>query len=434
MSLHSWLQSLCSALAPRRGQHRRRGSSRAATHRPSLEVLEDRLTPSFTFLGYFPGGCPASALPQWADFTSDGIDDMIDIVGNAVAVWPGLGDGTFADPIYTSTQSPEFLAVADFNGDGPLDVVIASYGSPGYGDFPPNGFATVLLGRGDGTFMYRQAFNVQWPTSICTEDFDGDGRPDVEVTGLVLEGGEQLLEVFRNDGNWDPPLPPPPPPPSVEVSNVLIGEGNVGTRAATFTLTLSSASAVDVTVHYQTADGSAVAGGDYIASSGDVTIPAGQISATFTVAVMGDRLPEPKETFAVILTGATNATIADGQGTGTIIDDEPRVSISDVTKWERRKNTTSFVFTVTLSAAYDQPVTVSYRTADGTATTSDGDYVARTGTLTFAPGETTKTITIAVKGDSKKEANETFYLDLFDNSSNSLFTKNRGIGTILNDD
>ena len=50
------------------------------------------------------------------------------------------------------------------------------------------------------------------------------------------------------------------------------------------------------------------------------------------------------------------------------------------------------------------------------------------------PGETTKTITIEVNGDSKKEASETFYLDLFGTSSNSLFTKNRGIGTILNDD
>jgi hypothetical protein len=59
---------------------------------------------------------------------------------------------------------------------------------------------------------------------------------------------------------------------------------------------------------------------------------------------------------------------------------------------------------------------------------------AKTGTLAFAPGETTKTITIEVKGDSKKEANETFYLDLFAGSSNALFTKNRGLGTILNDD
>jgi hypothetical protein len=87
--------------------------------------------------------------------------------------------------------------------------------------------------------------------------------------------------------------------------------------------------------------------------------------------------------------------------------------------------TTLFTFTVTLSAAYDQAVTMSFRTVDGTATTSDSDCVAKTGTLTFAPGETTKTITIEVKGDSKRESNETFYLDLFGNSSNSLITKNR---------
>ena len=106
-----------------------------------------------------------------------------------------------------------------------------------------------------------------------------------------------------------------------------------------------------------------------------------------------------------------------------------------MTKAEGKRNkTTLFTFTVTLSAAYDQPVTMSFQTVNGTATTGDNDYVAKTGTLTFAPGETTKTITIEVKGDSKKEANETFYLDLFGNSSNSLFTKKRGIGTILNDD
>jgi Calx-beta domain len=106
-----------------------------------------------------------------------------------------------------------------------------------------------------------------------------------------------------------------------------------------------------------------------------------------------------------------------------------------VTKAEDKKGKTMlFTFTVALSAAFDQAVTMSHRTVDGTATTSDGDYIAKTGTLTFARGETTKTITIEVKGDSKREANETFYLDLFGNSSNSLFTKNRGIGTILNDD
>jgi hypothetical protein len=87
---------------------------------------------------------------------------------------------------------------------------------------------------------------------------------------------------------------------------------------------------------------------------------------------------------------------------------------------EGKKNqTTLFSFTVTLTAAYDQTVTLSFRTVDGTAKTSNEDYVARTGTLTFKPGETTKTITIEVKGDSKKEADATFYLDLFALSSNA---------------
>lgn len=77
---------------------------------------------------------------------------------------------------------------------------------------------------------------------------------------------------------------------------------------------------------------------------------------------------------------------------------------------------------------------MSFRTVDGTATTGDSDYIAKTGTVTFTPGETTKTITIEVKGDSKKEANETFCLDLFGASSNALFLDTLGLGTILNDD
>jgi probable HAF family extracellular repeat protein len=230
--------------------------------------------------------------------------------------------------------------------------------------------------------------------------------------------------------------PIPPGTPTVSVANApAVTEGNAGTRAATFTVTLSAASTRTVTVAYATGDSSAVAGSDYQATSGTLTFAPGETSKIVSVLVNGDRLPEPNETFVVNLGGATNAVIAGGQGEGTIVDDEPRISISDVSKKEGKKNqTTLFTFTVKLSAAYDQPVTVSFRTVDGTAKSSDQDYVARTGTLTFAPGETTKTVTIEVKGDGKKEANETFYLDLFGNSGNSLVTRNRGIGTILNDD
>jgi probable HAF family extracellular repeat protein len=223
--------------------------------------------------------------------------------------------------------------------------------------------------------------------------------------------------------------------PELAINNVSVTEGNSGTVYAVFTVTLSGHNTSPVTVNYATADGSATAGSDYQSTSGTLTFAPGETSKTITVQVIGDRLAEPNETFVVNLSGATSANIASGEGEGTIMDDEPRLSISDVAKLEGKKGqTTLFTFTVTLSATYDQPVTVSFRTVDGSARTSDSDYVAKTGTLTFAPGETTKTITIVVNGDSKKEVDETFFVDLFASSSNSLFTKYRGIGTILNDD
>jgi Calx-beta domain len=109
------------------------------------------------------------------------------------------------------------------------------------------------------------------------------------------------------------------------------------------------------------------------------------------------------------------------------------ISLGDVRKQEGHQGTTLFVFTVSLSAAYDQPVTVHYATADGTATAADGDYVSQSGTLTFAPGETAKTITIVVKGDKKVESDETFFVDLSD-ASNAFIEDGQGLGTILNDD
>jgi probable HAF family extracellular repeat protein len=220
-------------------------------------------------------------------------------------------------------------------------------------------------------------------------------------------------------------------------------EGNSGTTNAVFTVTLSAASDAPVTVTYATADYTATAGGDYQARSGTLTFAPGETSKTVTVPVNGDRLGESKEYFAVNLSGATNAYLTaaingylgDAQGWASIVDDEPRISISDVTKAEGKKGqTTLFTFTVTLSAAYDEAVTMSFRTADWTAKANQSDYVAKAGTLTFAPGETTKTVTIEVKGDSKREADESFCLDLFGNRSNSLFTNNRGVGTIWNDD
>jgi hypothetical protein len=224
-------------------------------------------------------------------------------------------------------------------------------------------------------------------------------------------------------------------PPRISIDDVSRVEGNAGTTSFVFNVNLSAAAIAPITVHYATANDTAQAGQDYVAASGTLTFARGDTTKTITVLVNGDRLGEPNETFFVNLDSSTNATINDGQGVGNIVDDEPRISINDVTKSEgNRGKTTVFSFIVTLSAAYDQPVTVSFQTLNGTATTNNNDNLAKSGTLTFNPGEISKTVTIEVAGDNKKEADEYFYLDLFGNSSNSLFTKKRGIGTILNDD
>jgi len=230
-------------------------------------------------------------------------------------------------------------------------------------------------------------------------------------------------------------LTPTTPPPTLTITDVSGMEGNSGTIAFVFSVTLSAAYDQAVTVDFATqGGGAATTGSDYEATGGTLIFAPGETTKTITVRVIGDRLAESSESFFVNVTTG-DAFVADGQGAGTILDDEPRISISDVTRTEGKPGKISlFTFTVTLSAAYDQPVTLSFRTVDGTATTTGGDYVAKTGTLTFAPGETIKTISIQVKGDSKKEADETFYLELSGLSSNAQFTKSRGLGAILNDD
>ena len=115
------------------------------------------------------------------------------------------------------------------------------------------------------------------------------------------------------------------PPPSMSISDVTLTEGNSGVRSAVFNLTLSSASGQNVVVNFSTATGtaSAIAPADYSPISSSLTFTPGTTLRTVSVSIFGDSFFEADETFFVNLTGATNATIADGQGVGTIQNDEP---------------------------------------------------------------------------------------------------------------
>ena len=110
--------------------------------------------------------------------------------------------------------------------------------------------------------------------------------------------------------------------PAISIGDVTVEEGDSGTTPATFAISLSAASASTITVGYSTADGTAVAPTDYQHVSGTLTFTPGQTSKSVSVSVVGDAVREPDESFVVNLSSPTSATIADGQGVGTILDDD----------------------------------------------------------------------------------------------------------------
>ena len=222
--------------------------------------------------------------------------------------------------------------------------------------------------------------------------------------------------------------------PSLTINDVTITEGNSGTLLATFEVKLSKASLDTVTVQYGTGNGTATAGSDYTATSGIITFAPGQTSKIITVPVNGDLLNEINETFTVNLSNPSKAKIADAQGIGTIINNDPIPSfaINDVTISEGNSGTKNAIFTVNLSAARGKTTTVNFATANGTAT-AGSDYTATSGTLTFAPGETTKTIAVPIIGDTVVESNETFTVKL-SGATNATIADTQGVATITNDD
>ena len=212
-----------------------------------------------------------------------------------------------------------------------------------------------------------------------------------------------------------------------------------GTTNLVYTFTRTGVTTNPLTVNY-TVGGTATNGTDYTSIPTSVTFAANSATATVTVDPTADTTVESNETVILTLAAGTGYTIGTTTPvTGTINnDDSASISINDVTVSEGNSGTTNAVFTVTLSNPVDTSVTLNYSTANGTATTADNDYTAiATTPLTFNVGETSKTITVAVNGDTKVENNETFFLNLSNlqaNGRNVTITDNQGQGTINDDD
>ena len=219
--------------------------------------------------------------------------------------------------------------------------------------------------------------------------------------------------------------------PELSIGDAAVQEGGT----AQFKVTLRPASEQTVTVRYQTKNGTALAGSDYTETSGTLIFTAGQTTKTLSVSTVDDDAQESDERFTVTLRNPDGATLDDHTGEGTIRDNDgggggslPTLSVGDAAVVEGDTAT----FRVTLSAASENVVTVSYKTEDGTAKVGS-DYTAKARTLRFEPGNTTKTIRVPTVDDDTPEEAEAFTVEL-SAPSWATVADGTGTGTITDED
>ena len=223
--------------------------------------------------------------------------------------------------------------------------------------------------------------------------------------------------------------------PTTAASALTVGGGSVvvgttGTAVLPFTVTLSAASTTAVTVDYATADDSAVAGADYTATGGTLIFAPGVTTQTVDVTVDGESTTSTVKTLDLNLTNASGASITSNSATGTITyaTSEPTLAVTPASASIGTTGTASLVFTVSLSGVSASTITVPYSTADGTAVAGT-DYTATGGTLTFAPGVTTQTVTVPVLAETTTSTSKTLSLDVTSSSGTTNASAN-GLATI----
>lgn len=309
----------------------------------------------------------------------------------------------------SSTEVKVDYAIRDLTTTGDVDYVALPNGTLTFAAGQTTQTITVQV-RGDRLFEINEQFQLDLLNPV----------------GAILSEQPSIIGTII-DNDTAPTL-------TIEA----VPEQSEGTTPYNFIVKLSEASGRPVTVNYETIAGTAIAGEDFTGNSGTLTIAAGQTTGTIPITILNDAIREQNESFSVRLSNPTGATITTNTVTATIVDDDPipTVSISNVSQPEGNSGNTPLLFEVTLSNASDQEIVLNYATKDGTATLLDGDYEQATGTIRFAPGTTSQTITVNAKGDTKREQSETFSVELTTDTPSlvTIPTTAIGTGTIETDD
>jgi hypothetical protein len=206
---------------------------------------------------------------------------------------------------------------------------------------------------------------------------------------------------------------------------------------ATITVTRTGGKHGGVTVDYATSDGTAAAGTDYVAASGTLTFAAGQLARSFTVATVQDRLVEGPEALTVTLSNPDGGALLGAASAATvqIKDDEPGVRFREVAYQVKERAGLATITVVRVGRLADA-VTVDYAATAGTAIAGPGgDFTEVTGTLTFAPGQASRSFKVPVLDDAVPDGPKTVNLQLTNPSPNAwLATPSTAVLTITDDD
>ena len=221
--------------------------------------------------------------------------------------------------------------------------------------------------------------------------------------------------------------------PELQITNKSIKEGDSGVKNLEFEITTNSIVFNDVSIDYHTEDGTAIAGEDYVNTTGTATISAGQDRTTISIGINGDTKIELDETFDVVLNNPQGVKVVKDRATVTIEnDDYINLTIGNISESEGNSGTKNFTFIVVANEIATSVIRFSYRTEDGTAIGGE-DYEATTSTATISAGQDRVSIDIVVNGDTDIELDETFDVVL-SNPQGAIIQKDRATGTIEEDD
>lgn len=259
---------------------------------------------------------------------------------------------------------------------------------------------TLSWADGDGS---AKNFTVPVLEDLSQENNETVNLVLMNATGGATVGtpGTSVLTILDNDSQ-----------PTISINDVTRAEGN-GPNQMLFDVTLSNASGQQVTVNYSTENGTATAGQDYTAVVGTALVfNPGETSKQVAINIAGDFVIEPDEAFFVNLTGATNSTIFDSQGVGTLVNDDGAGVISfESATYSENEGTPTAVITVKRTGGLSSGVSVAYFTIDGTATAGQ-DFGRVSGGLVFAPDQTTQSFSVPIINDQIDEGDETVNLVL----------------------